>query len=140
MRTRFGWLILAAALLGPTVAPTRAWAQNGYYEVPPAHFTGPLSHPRYETGGFFVGMEALMWFQDRPVLSVLGSETKPAWVETAAFLRASLPHVEELTIDGVGHLLHIQDAEPVARGIAAFLERNAMAEGRDRPVAQAGRH
>jgi hypothetical protein len=64
MRTRIGWLILAAALLA---APTRAWAQNGYYEVPPVPFTGPLSHPRYESGGLFVGMEALMWFQTRPV-------------------------------------------------------------------------
>ena len=70
---------------------------------------------------------------------MVGSETKPAWVETAAFLRASLPQVDELTVDGVGHLLHIQDAEPVARGIAEFLERNAMADERDRPVARAGR-
>jgi pimeloyl-ACP methyl ester carboxylesterase len=65
---------------------------------------------------------------DRPVLSVLGSETEPAWVETAGFLRVSLPDVEEFTVDGVGHLLHIQDAEPVARGMAEFLERNAMAD------------
>ena len=79
---------------------------------------------------------------DRPVLSVLGSETEPAWVETAEFLRVSLPDVEEFTVDGVGHLLHIQDAEPVARGMAEFLERNAIADRRDRPrrpVAQAGR-
>jgi pimeloyl-ACP methyl ester carboxylesterase len=79
---------------------------------------------------------------DRPVLSVLGSETQPAWVETAEFLRVSLPDVEEFTVDGVGHLLHIQDAEPVARGMAEFLERNAMADRRDRPrrpVARAGR-
>jgi pimeloyl-ACP methyl ester carboxylesterase len=80
---------------------------------------------------------------DRPVLSVLGSETQPAWVETAEFLRVSLPDVDELTVDGVGHLLHIQDAEPVARGMAEFLERNAIADRRDRPrrpVARAGRH
>ena len=49
-----------------------------------------------------------------PVLSVLGSDTQPLWVEVAAFLRSSLPHVEERTIDGVGHLLHIQRPEPVA--------------------------
>jgi 3-oxoadipate enol-lactonase len=76
---------------------------------------------------------------DRPVLSVLGSETEPAWVETAEFLRVSLPDVDELTVDGVGHLLHIQDAEPVARGMAEFLERNTLADRRDRPVARAGR-
>jgi pimeloyl-ACP methyl ester carboxylesterase len=63
----------------------------------------------------------------RPVLSVVGAETQPLWVEIAEFLRSSLPHVEELTIDGVGHLLQIQRPEPVARGIASFLERNSIA-------------
>ena len=51
----------------------------------------------------------------RPVLSVIGAETQPLWVEIAEFLRSSLPHVEECTIDGVGHLLQIQRPEPVAR-------------------------
>jgi pimeloyl-ACP methyl ester carboxylesterase len=62
----------------------------------------------------------------QPVLSVLGTETRPLWVEVAAFLRSSLPHVEECRIDGVGHLLHIQRAEPVARAMADFLGRNSM--------------
>jgi pimeloyl-ACP methyl ester carboxylesterase len=48
-------------------------------------------------------------------------------VEVAGFLRSSLPQVEELTIEGVGHLLHIQRAEPVARGMVEFLQRNAIA-------------
>ena len=52
---------------------------------------------------------------ERPVLSVLGSETQPLWVEVAEFLRSSIPQVEEFTVDGVGHLLHIQRPEPVAR-------------------------
>jgi pimeloyl-ACP methyl ester carboxylesterase len=64
---------------------------------------------------------------DRPVLLVVGAETQPLWLEVAEFLRSSLPHVEELTVDGVGHLLHIQRPEPVARGLAEFLERNAIA-------------
>ena len=63
----------------------------------------------------------------RPVLSVIGTQTQPLWVEIAEFLRSSLPHVEECTIDGVGHLLHIQRPEPVARAIAEFLGQNAMA-------------
>jgi pimeloyl-ACP methyl ester carboxylesterase len=58
---------------------------------------------------------------NRPVLSVLGSETRPMWVEVAAFLRSTLPQVDERTIDGVGHLLHIQRPEPVARAMAEFL-------------------
>jgi pimeloyl-ACP methyl ester carboxylesterase len=64
---------------------------------------------------------------DRPVLSVLGSATEPLWFEVAEFLRTWMPQVEELTVDGVGHLLHIQNPEPVARGTAEFLGRNAIA-------------
>jgi len=58
-----------------------------------------------------------------PVLSVLGSDTLPLFVEVAQFLRSSVPDVEEVTIGGVGHLLHIQQAEPVARAMAGFLSR-----------------
>ena len=73
---------------------------------------------------------------ERPVLSVLGSQTEPLWLEVADFLRSSLPQVEELTVEGVGHLLHIQRPEPVARGMAEFLERHAIA-GDLLPVASA---
>jgi pimeloyl-ACP methyl ester carboxylesterase len=64
---------------------------------------------------------------NHPVLSVLGAETQPLWLEVADFLRSSLPQVEERTIDGVGHLLHVQRPEPVARAMAQFLKRNTMA-------------
>jgi pimeloyl-ACP methyl ester carboxylesterase len=64
---------------------------------------------------------------DCPVLSVLGADTQPLWVEVAEFLRSSLPHVEECTIDDVGHLLHIQRPEPVARAMTKFLKRHSMA-------------
>ncbi len=62
----------------------------------------------------------------QPVLSVLGADTQQLWVEVADFLRSSLPDVETCTIDGVGHLLHIQRPEPVARAIAEFLGRHPM--------------
>jgi pimeloyl-ACP methyl ester carboxylesterase len=79
----------------------------------------------------------------RPVLSLIGAETQPMWVEIAGFLRSSLPRVEECTIDGVGHLLQIQRPEPVARAMGDFLERNPLVDhqvGRQRrPVARAGR-
>jgi pimeloyl-ACP methyl ester carboxylesterase len=61
-----------------------------------------------------------------PVLSVIGAQTQPLWVEIAEFLRASLPRVEECTIDGVGHLLQIQRPEPVAQAMAQFLTRNSI--------------
>ena len=67
----------------------------------------------------------------QPTFSVLGAETQPLWKEIAELLRSSLPRVEECRIEGVGHLLHIQRAEPVARGIAQFLERHGMRRGGD---------
>ena len=67
---------------------------------------------------------------DRPVLSVLGDQTQPVWVEIAEFLRSSLPYVEDCTIEGAGHLLQIQRPEPVARAIAEFMTRNPMDRSR----------
>jgi len=64
---------------------------------------------------------------DQPTLSILGSRTEALWLEVADFLRRSLPRVEELTIEGVGHLLHVQRSEPVARGMRDFLQQNAIA-------------
>jgi pimeloyl-ACP methyl ester carboxylesterase len=61
-----------------------------------------------------------------PVLSVVGANTLPLFVEVAAFLRSSVPHVEERTIDGVGHLLHMQRPEPVAGALAEFFGRHAL--------------
>ena len=69
----------------------------------------------------------------QPVLSVVGSETQPVWVEAAEFLRSALPQVDECTIDDAGHLLQIQRPEPVARGMAEFLDRHPI--GRDGPEA-----
>ena len=60
------------------------------------------------------------------MLSVLGSDTAPLWIEVAEFLRNSVPDVEERTIDGVGHLLHIQRPEPVAEVVADFLRRHPV--------------
>src|SRR5437868_336693 len=51
MRTRLGRLFLVGALL---LAVTNARAQQ---EVPPVDFTGPLSHPRYESGGIYAGLQ-----------------------------------------------------------------------------------
>ena len=62
----------------------------------------------------------------QPVLSMWGANTEPLWLEVADRLRSWLPEVEDCEIDGVGHLLHIQDPEPVARGIAEFLGRHPL--------------
>jgi pimeloyl-ACP methyl ester carboxylesterase len=62
----------------------------------------------------------------QPVLSVIGSDTEPLWVEVAAFLRGNISQVEEARIDDVGHLLHIQRTDPVANAIADFLRSHPM--------------
>ena len=59
----------------------------------------------------------------QPVLSVLGTETQPLWVEIAALLRSWFPQIEECTVEGAGHLLHLQRPEAVAQGLATFFER-----------------
>ncbi len=64
----------------------------------------------------------------RPVLSVIGAQTQPLWVEIAEFLRASLPYIEECTIGGAGHLLQIQQPEAVARAIGEFLRQHSLAD------------
>ncbi len=63
---------------------------------------------------------------DLPTLSVLGADSGPVWVEVDERLRAELPCVEGCTIEGVGHFLHMQRPEPVARELARFLGRHAM--------------
>ena len=75
---------------------------------------------------------------DQPVLSMTGTETEPLWNEIADFLRTSLPRVEDCRIEGVGHLLHIQRPEPVARELAKFLARHPIAGERPVEALQAG--
>ena len=65
----------------------------------------------------------------QPVLSVLGADTEPLWVEVAGLLHAWFPQAEECVIADAGHLLHVQRPEPVARGVAAFLERHPLTDG-----------
>ena len=63
----------------------------------------------------------------QPVLSVLGAESERLFVDGAGLLHSWLPEVEDLTVEGVGHLLQIQRPEPVARGIAEFFDRHPIA-------------
>jgi len=47
-------------------------------------------------------------------------------VEVAARLREWFPQLEECVIEGAGHLLHMQRPEPVARGVAQFLDHHPL--------------
>lgn len=62
----------------------------------------------------------------QPVLSVLGSDTEPLWVEVADILRSWFAQVEDCTIEGAGHLLHLQRPRAVAECMAAFLVRHPL--------------
>jgi pimeloyl-ACP methyl ester carboxylesterase len=62
----------------------------------------------------------------QPVLSILGSETVQLFVEGRPLLHSWFPQVQDCTIQGVGHLLHIQRPQPVAQAMAEFLARNSM--------------
>jgi 3-oxoadipate enol-lactonase len=52
------------------------------------------------------------------------------WVDVADCLRSWFGQVEECTIEGAGHLLHIQRSAPVATCLAAFFGRYALAARR----------
>lgn len=68
MRTRIGGLLLAVA--GALLTPAARGQNNAInYEVPPTgnFLPGPLGHPRYEDGGFFVAAEFLFWRQTNPI-------------------------------------------------------------------------
>jgi pimeloyl-ACP methyl ester carboxylesterase len=62
----------------------------------------------------------------QPVLSVTGTETDSLFVESCNLLRRWLPHLEECTVAGVAHLLHMQRPEPVARCMAQFFARHPI--------------
>jgi 3-oxoadipate enol-lactonase len=69
------------------------------------------------------------------VLSVLGAETEPLWIEVADRLRSWFSDAEECTVAGAGHLLHIQRPEPVAACLAAFFARHPLGRAATHPAA-----
>ena len=62
----------------------------------------------------------------QPVLSVLGTETEQWFVDSRELLHSWFPRVEDCTLEGLGHLLHMQCPEPVAQGVAGFFARHPM--------------
>lgn len=62
----------------------------------------------------------------QPVLSVQGTDTNPLFAEGNDLLHAWFPQIEESTIEGVAHLLHLQRPEPVTRDLVAFFARHPM--------------
>ena len=60
-----------------------------------------------------------------PVLSVLGSETSPLFVEGNELLHEWFPQCHDADIPGASHLLQMEAPEPVAAAIATFLFRRS---------------
>jgi pimeloyl-ACP methyl ester carboxylesterase len=62
----------------------------------------------------------------QPVLSVVGTDSERLFLDGHELLHAWFPQVRDCRIEGVGHLLHMQRPEPVARGVAEFLACHPM--------------
>lgn len=73
----------------------------------------------------------------QPVLSVLGTATNRLFVDGHDLLHSWFPQIVDCTIDGVAHLLHIQQPAPVAHGVAAFLARHPIRSAPWRAAGQA---
>jgi 3-oxoadipate enol-lactonase len=63
-----------------------------------------------------------------PVLLVVGTRTEPMFAEAVDLLRRWIPHAETLAVD-LGHLLHMEQPNPVARGLADFFARHPLDTG-----------
>ena len=100
------------------------------------HVPGGVAQAIEDAPNFFAGyLAALTQWQfgaaqaatiQQPVLSVLGTATEPWFVDSHALLQAWFPRLEERRIDGLGHLLHMQDPEPVAKNVGAWLGAQPM--------------
>ena len=84
-------------------------------------------------GSYLPAIGAWQFGQDQvarvkqPVLSVVGTDSERWFLDSHELLRGWLPQIEECRVEGVAHLLHLQRPEPVARGLAEFFGRHAIA-------------
>ncbi len=62
----------------------------------------------------------------QPVLGVLGEKTKPTFPERMELLLAWLPNAELFELPGATHLLHLQNPQGMAEGLAAFFARHPV--------------
>jgi pimeloyl-ACP methyl ester carboxylesterase len=62
----------------------------------------------------------------QPVLAVLGENTDPTFPERLELLRSWLPNVEPFDLPGATHLLHLQNPQGMAEGLASFYARHPL--------------
>jgi len=97
------------------------------------HVPGGVAQAMKDVDSFFGGyLPALNAWQfgrneaariAQPVLSVLGTQTERLFTDGHDLLHSWFPQAEDLIVEDVGHLLHLQRPQPVAQGVAAFLGR-----------------
>jgi len=88
--------------IAQSVANVRRWAHALFTEPTPLAAFGTL---------------------DIPVLYMMGKNSTASAKGVARLLTSTLPHVEVLEFDGLGHMGPITHAQPVNEAIARFLER-----------------
>ena len=57
---------------------------------------------------------------DQPILNVVGTETVPRFVETAAMVQSLFPDAVRVELSGAGHLLMAQEPTTMATRLAEF--------------------
>jgi pimeloyl-ACP methyl ester carboxylesterase len=100
------------------------------------HVPGGVAQAMKDADNFFGGyLAALSAWQfgskqaatiAQPLLSVLGTRTDQLFAESHELLHAWFPRIEDCTIEGVGHLLHMQSPELVLSSVGAWFDRHPM--------------
>jgi 3-oxoadipate enol-lactonase len=62
----------------------------------------------------------------QPVLAVVGEESDSRFHQRQKLLLEWLPNVTPFVLLGAGHLLHLQNPEGMAEGLAAFFARHSF--------------
>jgi pimeloyl-ACP methyl ester carboxylesterase len=62
----------------------------------------------------------------QPVLAVLGERSDSRFHQRQQLLKAWLPHLEEFILPRAGHLLHLENLDGMAVGLASFLARHPI--------------
>jgi pimeloyl-ACP methyl ester carboxylesterase len=64
----------------------------------------------------------------QPALAIRGENTAPTFPQRLDLLSSWLPNVERFELPGATHLLHLQNPEPMAEGLASFYARHPLTE------------
>ena len=62
----------------------------------------------------------------QPVLSVIGSESRPLFEAVKQHFQSLIPHTEQVVVPGVNHAMQMQDPKAVAAPIADFISRHPL--------------